>query len=262
MKILFHELKISKNSFLIWSGVIIFMIFICMIMYPEMKSQMDAVTDMFANMGGFTSAFGMDKVNIGTPLGFYAIECGSILGLGGAFFAAMSGISVLSKEERDRTAEFLLTHPISRFNIVLQKLISVFLQLTFFNVLVTAIGCLSFAFIGESIELQPFFLTHLAFYILQLEISFICFAISAFIKTNGIGLGIGIAVFFYFLNIVANITESASALKYITPFGYADASDIISKSSIDISLVLIGAAIAMSSAAIGFIKYCKKDIAS
>ncbi|MER2128192.1 ABC transporter permease subunit [Solibacillus sp.] len=37
-----------------------------------------------------------------------------MLGLGGGFFAALLGISALADEEKNRTAEFLLTHPISR----------------------------------------------------------------------------------------------------------------------------------------------------
>ena len=34
----------------------------------------------------------MDRLNFGTLDGYYAIECGNILGLGGAFFAALSAV--------------------------------------------------------------------------------------------------------------------------------------------------------------------------
>ena len=57
-------------------------------------------------------------------LGFYAVECGNILGLGGAFYAALCAATVLSKEEKDKTAEFLLTHPVSRVKIITEKLSS------------------------------------------------------------------------------------------------------------------------------------------
>ena len=50
---------------------------------------MDSVSDMFSSMGSFTAAFGMDKISFGNVMGFYGIECGNILGLGGAFFAGL-----------------------------------------------------------------------------------------------------------------------------------------------------------------------------
>ena len=86
----------------------------CVMMYPDMESQMDGVNEMFSSMGSFTAAFGMDQLNFGTLVGFYAVEGGNMLGIGGAFFAAIIGISALMKEEKERTAEFLLTHPVSR----------------------------------------------------------------------------------------------------------------------------------------------------
>jgi ABC-2 type transport system permease protein len=54
------------------------------------------------------NSFGMDKLNFGEFMGYFGIECGNVLGLGGALFAALAGISALAKEEKDRTAEFLL----------------------------------------------------------------------------------------------------------------------------------------------------------
>ena len=87
MTLVKHELKQSKLSFLIWTLSIGFMIALCVFLYPEMSSQMEDVTDIFASMGSFTAAFGMDRLNFGTLIGFYAVECGNILGLGGAFYA-------------------------------------------------------------------------------------------------------------------------------------------------------------------------------
>ena len=113
MTILKQELKRGKLSLLIWTLSIGFMVLICMMMFPEMKGKTDSVSDMFSSMGSFTAAFGMDKISLGEIMGFYGIECGNILGLGGAFFAGLLGISALANEEKNHTAEFLLTHPSS-----------------------------------------------------------------------------------------------------------------------------------------------------
>ncbi|MBQ8215183.1 MAG: ABC transporter permease subunit [Clostridia bacterium] len=130
-----HELKMGRNSFLIWTSAIGFLLTVCVFLFPEMKGQMDGVSDVFASMGSFTEAFGMDRLNFGTLVGFYAIECGNVLGLGGAFYASLCAVGVLSKEEKDKTAEFLLAHPVSRTRIITEKLIAVFIQITVLNLI-------------------------------------------------------------------------------------------------------------------------------
>ena len=85
MTIVKHELRQGKLSFLIWTGAIGFMLVICVFLFPEMKGEMEGVSDLFSAMGFFTAAFGMDRLNFGTLIGYYAIECGNVLGLGGAF---------------------------------------------------------------------------------------------------------------------------------------------------------------------------------
>lgn len=93
-----------------------------LLILDEPTGELDGISEVFASMGSFTAAFGMDRLGFGTLVGFYAIECGNILGLGGAFFASLCAVNMLSKEERDRTAEFLLSHPVSRRRVVTEKL--------------------------------------------------------------------------------------------------------------------------------------------
>lgn len=261
MTLIKHELRQSRNSLIIWTAAIGFLIAACVFMFPEMKGEMSSVSDMFASMGGFSQAFGMDKISFGTLSGFYAIECGNILGLGGAFFAAICAASILSKEEKDKTAEFLLTHPIKRFNIVSSKLIAVIFQITVMNIAVFALSIFSVKVIGEDVPLKEMLLIHIAYYCMQLEIAGICFGISSFLRNGSIGIGLGVAAFMYFLNIIANIAESAEFLNYITPFGYANGSNIIADLSIDGVLVLLGLLYGAVGMIVAYIKYCKKDIA-
>ncbi len=260
MTIYIKELKQSFKSLCIWTASIAFMMLVCVLLFPEMKGEMDSVSSIFANMGGFTAAFGMDKLSFGQLMGFYGIECGNVLGIGGGFFAALAGISVLANEEKERTAEFLLTHPISRISIIAQKLLSVLTQIVVLNIVVVAVSLISAAVIDESFEMKEFMLLHVAYLIMQLEISCICFGISAFIRRGSIGIGLGLALAFYFMNLVCNMTEQADFLRYITPYAYAEASDIISEGKLDTVLIVIGIIIAVIGAAVGFVKYTKKDI--
>ena len=260
MRLLKHEMRQGILSLAIWTGSIAFLMVICIVMFPEMKGQMEDVSDMFASMGSFTAAFGMDRLSFGTLTGFYAIECGNILGLGGAFYAALTGITALAKEEKEHTAEFLLTHPVTRTGIVSAKLASVLFQITVMNVLILAISLVSILFIDEEIPWKELLLFHLAYYLLQIEIGGICFGVSAFLRRGGLGIGLGLACLLYFLNLIANISESAEFLKYITPFGYADGADIVTEEALNGPMVAVGMCMAVIGIGAAYWKYNRKDI--
>lgn len=260
MTLVKHELRQGKTSALVWTASIGFLLAVCIFLFPEMKGQMDSVNDVFASMGSFSEAFGMDRLNFGTLIGFYAVECGNILGLGGAFYASLCAAGILSKEEKNKTAEFLLTHPVSRKRIITEKLIAVLIQITAMDIIIYAVSVGSIAAIGEAIPWKEISLLHLAYYLLQIELAGICFGISAFFRKGSTGIGLGIASMMYFLNLIANIADIAEFLKYITPFGYCDGADIVSTGKLDGVMVTVGAAIGMCGIIFAYMKYTNKDI--
>ena len=54
MTLFFHEMRRSRLSLIIWSAALSYMLLICVVIYPEMKSQMGELGDMFADMGAFS----------------------------------------------------------------------------------------------------------------------------------------------------------------------------------------------------------------
>ena len=260
MTITRHEVRRGKTSFLIWTGAIAFLMATCIFLWPEMKGQMDGIGSLFSSMGSFTAAFGMDKLNFGTLTGYYAVECGNVLGLGGAFFAALLAAGMLAKEEKERTAEFLLTHPVSRVRVVSEKLLAVFLQVTALNIVIFLVSVGSIAAVGEAVPWKEVCLLHLAYWLMQLVISGICFGVSAFIRKGSAGAGIGIAAVLYVMNLIANITESAKDLKYLTPFGFCDGAAIVSEGRLDGGILAAGMALGALGILAAYLKYPKKDI--
>lgn len=260
MTLIKHELKRGKIPFLIWTCAIGFMLAVCILLFPEMRSQTDEINEMFSSMGSLTSAFGMDKLSFGTLTGYYAIECGNVLGLGGAFFAALCAVNILSKEEKENTAEFLLSHPISRTRVITEKLVSVFIQITAMNLIIYILSACSMAVIGESIPRKELNMLHLSYFILQIEIACICFCISAFKRKGSVGAGLATAAVLYFLNLISNITDSSEFLKYITPFGYCEGADIVTNGGPDLIKVIIGLIISAAGILAAYRKYQQKDI--
>lgn len=259
MTIIRHELTIGKKNLFLWTIGIALFLGICIFIYPEMKGQMEAMNKLFSAMGVFTAAFGMDKLDFGSLTGFYAVECGNILGIGGGFFTALIAIGALSKEEKEHTAEFLFSHPVRRRSVLIQKLAAVFLQVLLLNAVayLTAIG--SIICIGEPVPWNELTLLHFANLLTQFELALICFGLSACIRGNAFGIGLGLTLVFYFMNLVANISDQAEILKYLSPFGYAEGSDLLTD-GLNVPLVLIGLLTGIVITCAGSIYYTHKDI--
>lgn len=260
MTIFFHEMKRNRLSVIIWSAAIAMMLLLCVVLYPLMEPIMNDLGALAAQMGGLSEAMDMDQLGLGSFDGYFAVECGEMLGLGGALFAGILGVGALSKEERDRTGEFLLTHPVSRACVVRGKLLAVFAQITLLNIAVVAINALGILAIGEGEYLKPLWLLFVAYYLMQLQIAAVTFGLSAFLRRGALPIGLGVGFFFYFLNILANIAEETEFLKFLTPFGYCEGSLILEEKTLQWKYLAVGAAMAIVAVTLAFRKYQRKDI--
>ena len=262
MVIIKHELKMNMKSLLIWSLSIGLFCFCFLLMYPSLQDTVTEMSEAYANMGGFSQAFGLDKLGMDTIMGFYSAEIGSIFCLGGGIFAAILGTEMLAKEEGGHTAEFLFTLPKSRSSIMIRKIVSMVLIILIFNGVCILCNSGAIFLIGENIDNKPFLLYHLAQIIMQMELAAICFMVSSFLKKASMGLGIGIVIILYASNMIAKIIPDMENIKYITPFYYSDSADIISSGKIDMTLIAIGMGITIMAIIIAICHYRRKDLAS
>lgn len=259
MTLFLHELRRGRLSLIIWSGAIAFLMAVCVVLYPEMAEQMEAMGDMFAQMGALSDMFGLDQMGFSEFIDYFAIECGEMLGLGGALFAAVTAIGALAGEQRERTADWLLTHPLSRRRIVTDKLLSVVVRVAVLNLAVWAVTVLCTLAIGEAVSAEMLLL-FLAYLLLQLQIAAVCLCLSAFIRRGGMGIALGLSLLFYFVNLIANLTDGTAFLKWITPFGYADGAAIVASGSLDIGYLCVGAGVTAAALVIAYRRYTTKDI--
>lgn len=260
MTIYLHELKRNAKAFWIWSVSVGALLLVCLALYPEMRGQAEAASEMFANLGGFSAAFGMDVLGFGTAMGFYGIECGACLSLGGGLYAAFAGSGLICKEETGHTAEFLYTHPISRSRVLMEKFAALKTQIFCFNLVCLLCALAGFWYVGEAPEWKAFLLYHLAQVWMQIELATLCFACSAFAGRAALGCGIGVMALGYFLALWGNISEKVDFVRYITPFWYADSSRVLADAALDWPLMLLGLGYGAAAFCAALWYYRKKDI--
>jgi ABC-2 type transport system permease protein len=100
----------------------------------------------------------------------------------------------------------------------------------------------------------------LAFTLLQLEITAVTVAVSAFLRKGGIGIGLGITFLLYALNLLSNLAEDAEFLRYFTPFGFASGAEILDSGSLPAIPLAVGAVVTALSVAAAYFGYTRKDI--
>lgn len=261
MTVFKKELRSNAMGFLVWSAVIGGLMAVCVGLYPSMSDSMGDVSGLFANMGDFSAAFGLDKLGFGTILGFYGTECGNILGLGGALYAAFTAMNLLAGEEGGHTAEFLLTHPVSRLRVGLEKLTALFVLVLGLNLVCLACGAGGILVIGEDADWSDLLRYHGALLLMQLQIGGLCFGLSSLLRRGGLGLGMGLAALLYFLGLFLNLDQGLDWLRFFTPYYYADAARVFARESLA-GPIASGCALGLLGAGFGLWWFRRKDISS
>jgi ABC-2 type transport system permease protein len=210
----------------------------------------------------FLMAFGMDGMDMSTVLGFFGITflfcqlCVSIT-------SANYGFSLVSVEERDMTADFLLAKPVGRAQILTSKLLSAITSLAITNL----VACTSsFVFInvfreGRSYETKTLVLLLLTLTFLQLFFLTVGMLISLLPKKirSVTPLSMGLVFGLYILNAFGGMMGD-DKLSYITPFRHFDPNYIIRNGSYDLSLVLISVSLIILSLGGSYLLYTKRNI--
>ncbi len=230
MNIYRHELKRNRLSALVWSisfGVLILMgmAFYPVLMQGDMVEQLSA---FFENpfMKNLMSAFGASLEVMTNVLGFYAVRNASFLMLLGCMFSILLASRILSEEEREKTAEFLLTKPVTRIEILTSKLAAFLTYLLMLNGTIMAVAfiCLEI-FKGDSEYRVYSFLVHSLYtFLVMLTFGAVGLFISLLIKRgrSTISLSIGIVVAGFFFDALSKVTPSADKFGYVSPFKFVD----------------------------------------
>ncbi|ARI75710.1 ABC transporter permease subunit [Halobacillus mangrovi] len=262
MNIFMHELKAYRKTTFIWTLSLMVIAVLFLSFYPSIASDMD---DFTALLEGFPEpvrqAFGIQLENLGTINGFYAYVflyialCGAIQGMN-------IGVSILSKEVREKTADFLLTKPVSRTKVLSAKLsaalVSIILTNVFFiaTVIVTASIIQTEAYSTEVMLLIS--LTLLFIQLIFLAVGILIAVVFPRIKSV-LTVSLGTVFGFFFISMIVSIGDEG-VKRYLSPFQYFDRQYIIEHSSYETSFLIVGGGIILVSLVLSYVLYRRKDI--
>ncbi|KKB34074.1 ABC transporter permease subunit [Bacillus thermotolerans] len=259
-----REWKRSRKSLLIWclilSGLIIWLLSI----FPQFADQQESMEQLFeAYPESMREMFQMNELSLGTLMGFYGIEVYMMITLLGSIYAAILASNMLAKEEGDKTAEFLLSKPVTRGQVVMQKLALILLNIFTLNAAAAFASFIGFQFAGDhKVPVKTFALLIAAAFLLHLTFAALAFLLSSFMKRtrNTLAISIGIVIVTYFFQLMSGLSDSIEPLKYASPFYYTDAAPIINENTLGPIHVIVLLSVSLVSIIGAFMIYKKKDI--
>ncbi len=264
MNIFKHELNMKKRSILIWSlSLAAFMMFY-MAFFPALSKDSAAFESV---MNGFPDeilqALGMrEGLSLANLLGYFTLTFG-MLQLAIAIQSTNYGFSILSEEERELTADFLLSKPVSRSTIYFSKLFAAALSL-----LVTAIAvgfssliALRLFNTGESYELTHVLKLLATIPFFQLVFLSLGMVISLFFRKirSVLSLSVGLAIGLYVINSVRGIIDS-DLLGYLSPYYYFEPGTILIEGTYDLQLFGLAIGIILVSLFGSYLLYNRRDM--
>ncbi len=265
MNIYLHELKTKLPSVLIWSASLAILILVFLSMFQGFAADAAMVTEL---MNSFPKelliAFGMTDMDFSTILGFFGlifVFCQICL----AIQAANYGVGLVSVEETEWTADFLLSKPIRRTKIMTSKFLA---AITGLAITQAVVWVSSFQFTNlfrgdQVIHVKPLVLLLLSMIAFQLFFLTVGVLISLLVKRirNILPISMGLVFGLYILNAFGGMIGEKS-LEVISPFQHFAPNYIIKHVDWDWPLVSISIVAIIISIIGSYLLYSRRNIQS
>lgn len=226
MNIYRRELKAHRKPLLIWSACMLFLVAAGMGKYSSQLGTGLNINDLMQTMpAALQKFFGLGVLDLSVAVEYFGVLF-TYIALVAAVHAAMLGAEIVSKEERDKTAEFLMAKPVSRARILTAKLAAALTNVLALNLFTAAgsFGVLNYysqgaPFAGRWGMLMAALLAVQAFFLA----TGVFFASLTGKHSLATGAATGLLLLLFVIFVITDIFGRTDFLRYLTPFKFFDA---------------------------------------
>lgn len=263
MNIFLQESKMKLQSIITWSVSIAFLLILFFSIFSSIADDMEALNEVMANYPPeLLAAFGWDQMDLGTVLGFFAFTF-SFIQIMLSLQAANYGYSLVSIEERELTADFLLAKPVSRVKILTNKLLAALASLLVTNIVLWVTSFLAVkAYAGER-SYDSGILTRVLITAVFLQLFFLTVGLVVSLLVKKVPSVITFSMSSVFgMYILAAFGGSLGEDKfdYLTPFKHFEATKIVSTGDFDLPKVMISVVVIVISVVASYVLYQRRNI--
>lgn len=262
MNIFLREIKASRKSLIIWSVSVVMMVLMGMAKFKGFQTTGQSVNDLLAQMPNSLKAIlGFASFDVSKAIGFYGMLFLYLI-LMTTIHAVMFGAGIIAKEERDKTTEFLMTKPVSRYTVITSKLLAALFNVFILNVvtLVSSIALMnaysSEAVTGDIIKLM------MGMFITQVLFMSLGAGIAAINRNSKVSASLAAAVLLvtFVLAKIIDVNDRLEGLKYLTPFKYFEAENLLLGNGFEPVFVIITIILISVMSAVTYVFYNKRDL--
>ncbi|CEG26422.1 ABC transporter permease subunit [Bacillus sp. B-jedd] len=263
MNIFFRELKAHRKSLIIWCLGVIFMIVSGMGKYDAMSNSGQSINDLMGALPkGLQAFFGIGGLDLSTVIGYYGLLYLYVV-IMAAIHAVMLGANIIAKEERDKTAEFLFSKPVSRRKVVSCKLSAAFVQAAIINFVAYVSSILIVSrYDGGAYADRDIATLMIGMFLLQLVFLAVGASVGALEKKAGKAGATATSIMLatFILSVAIDMNDKMDPLKYLTPFKYFEAKELLHDGGFNGVFILLSAAIIAVMTAVTYINFQKRDL--
>lgn len=265
------EMKKNLKGSIIWGIVLFGILFLYLAFFPSMKDAgFSELLDGKLNMmpQGLLDSLGLkDMPDFSIFMEYYSYVFQFVV-IGASVYAMILGTKALSKEEGEKTIEFLYAKPVTRSKIVFSKMTSSIVSLFIVAGMVLAASILADVIFANGKDIIIILLVNLMMMIPTFVYWSIGFVISAFLKDDNKSIIIALGIFFgtYLIGIIAATIDKLEILKYLSPINYNPAVDVFkffdgrAGAVLNMTAIVISTVIFIAGIITTYIKYNKKDL--
>ncbi|MGI6366846.1 MAG: ABC transporter permease subunit [Anaerolineae bacterium] len=263
MNIFRHEFKARVPSALIWSLANGLLVMAFMSLYASFASEAAAMEELLSSMPReLLIAFGITNMDLTTPLGYFALLFVFVqlcLGIQGANY----GLGLVSREETELTADFLLTRPVTRVRLMTQKLLAASAAL-WITALVVTIGSLAaVALFRDGAAVPPRPLAALLLSVPLFQHVFLALGLVLSLLMHRVRsvppLSLALVFALYLLNAFGALVGERG-LEVLSPFRHWSPAEIVARGGWEWPLVAISLAATAVAIPLAYRLYARRDI--
>lgn len=263
MNIFFRELKSYRNGLFFWSIGMIALVASGMAKFAAYSGTGQSITELMDQFPrSIQVIFGLSGFDLAKASGFYGVLF-IYIALMATVHAVLLGTDIIGKEERDKTSEFLFVKPISRSKAVSAKLLAGLCNVIILNIVTWLSSDYFVKYFNHGVALSRDIAILMAgLFFLQLLFFFAGAAIAAAVTKPKTAPSIATSVMLitFILAFVININEKLDILKYLTPFKYFDARNLMTDGRLDPVYVSISLVIIFIMIAVSYLTYTDRDL--
>jgi ABC-2 type transport system permease protein len=266
MNIFLRELKANRKALIIWSVCMFLFVASGMAKFSAYTSGTTtgpSINDIMKTLPTSVKGFlGFGSFDVATMAGYFAVLV-VYFELTVAIHAALLGAGMISKEERDKTTEFLMIKPVSRTTVITSKFLAALFNIVVVNV-VTLLSSLALTPVynkGKAITGEILAMMFIMF-IVQLIFLSLGTVLAAFMKNpKGSGaIATGVILIAYFVARITDMFDKLNFLNVISPFKYLDLSKVVAGESLNIVIVILSVLLVGVFSALTYFFYNKRDL--